>query len=108
DRPHADHAVILHGAAVEDGPVAYRDPAADDAGDPRVGVDHAQVLDVRLVADLDPLGVSPDHRVVPDAHVLPHVDVTEDDRPGGDEGGRVDHERIPRTSPWRRTGVVRI
>ena len=95
DRPHADQAVVLDGAAVQDDPMADGDPAPDRAGDPRVGVDHREVLDVRLVADRDPVGVAAEHGVVPDARLDAQVDVAEDDRPGGDEGGWVDHGGCP-------------
>jgi hypothetical protein len=91
DCSHADQALVLDDAAVEDDPVPHRDPAADDAGDAWIGVDHRDILDVRLVANLDPVGVAPEDGVVPDARVVPQMDMTEDDGTRGDEGRWVNH-----------------
>ena len=63
--------------------MAHRDPAAHDAGDTRIGVDHAEVLDVGLVADRDPLGVARTTALYQTLTSFPEVDVAQDDRPRG-------------------------
>src|ERR1022692_830140 len=76
---------------MQDDAVADRDPAPHDARDAGVGMDHREVLDVRLFTDRDPVRIASEDRVIPDAGVPADVDVAEDDRPLSDENGRIDH-----------------
>src|SRR5260370_18295237 len=71
DRAHPDQAIGLDPAAVQDGPMPHTDPGADQAGQVAVDVNHRQVLDVALFADLDGGQVPPQHRAVPDARLAP-------------------------------------
>ena len=51
-------------------PMADGDPVAHDARHAGVGVNHRQVLDIRLFADRDSVGIAAQHRVVPDTRAL--------------------------------------
>ena len=99
DRPHADQTFVLDDTAVQDDAVADGDAMADQAGDARVGVNHGEVLQVRPFADAYPLGIPPDHRVIPDAGIRSDLDVSQNDGAGRNEGGRIDHGRQGLCSP---------
>src|SRR5678815_1635339 len=62
---HADEALILNRTAVQDRAVPHPDLPSDAARQTRVGVHHAQILDVRLLADLDGLEVASKHGAIP-------------------------------------------
>jgi hypothetical protein len=99
DRAHADQTLVLDDTAVQDDAVADGDAMADQAGDARVGVNHGEVLKVRPFANADPLGIAPDHRVIPDAGVHSDLDVSQNNGAGRDEGGWIDQRRQGLCSP---------
>jgi len=102
DGPHPDQHVVFDGGAVDDGRVAQRDAIAQRARDAGIGVQHAQILDVRLPADADLLPVAADHGVEPDAGLGPDQHLADQTRAHRDERGgfeqfgmkveRVEHE----------------
>src|SRR5262249_49068740 len=54
DRSHADQAIVLDGAAVQDDAMADGYPTSHRARNPLVRVDHREILDVGLRTDRDP------------------------------------------------------
>src|SRR2546423_2085392 len=86
DGADADQAQVRDDAGVQDHAVAHRDARADPGAEALVGhVDDRQVLDVGLLADLDPLLLAAHHAAVPDAGTIAEDDVTGDGGGGGDE-----------------------
>src|SRR5216683_1651072 len=84
-----------------------RDARADPGPEPLVGdVDDREVLDVGLLADLDPLLLAAHHAAVPDAGAVAEDDVSRDRGGGRDEDlasqprsasvDRVDHQAFSR------------
>ena len=87
DAAHADQALVLDGAAMQDHPVPHADPPADDARHVVVHVHDGAVLQIGLGADHDGRHVAAQHRAVPDARVLAERHVAHHGGAGGDEGG---------------------
>ena len=69
-RMHADEAVVLNGAGMEQSAVAYSYIITDDAGVVISNVQHAVVLDIAVAANLDAVNVAADSNAGPDAGVL--------------------------------------
>ena len=65
------------------------------SGKPGVDVADHRVLDVRVPAEHDRLGLGAEHRVVPDAGAGLEADVADDDGTGGDEGALVRRRARP-------------
>lgn len=65
-----------------------------DRGQTIVHVHDRVVLDVRVVADLDALGVTTRDRVEPDGRTRAELHLAHHDRAGRDEGGRMNVERV--------------
>src|SRR5437660_3593321 len=71
------------------------DAGADARAESLVGhVDDGQVLDVRLLADLDALVFATDHAAVPDAGAVPDDDVARDGGRRSDEDAAADPRRV--------------
>src|SRR6266704_2646219 len=86
DALDADQAQVQDGAGVQDHAVPDRDARADAGPEPLVGdVDDREVLDVGLLADLDPLLLAAHHAAVPDAGAVAEDDVSRDRGGGRDE-----------------------
>src|SRR5205085_7321470 len=86
DRADPDQAQVRDRARVQDDVVPDGDPGADPRSESLVrDVDDGQVLDVRLLADLDALLLASHHAAVPDAGAIADDDVAGDGRRGGDE-----------------------
>src|SRR5262249_23573873 len=69
DRTHADQAVGRNGAAVQHDVVADDAVIADRQREAGIGVQRRIVLDLRALAELDPLVVAAQHRAEPDAGI---------------------------------------
>src|SRR6267143_1484202 len=103
----ADQAQVRDRAGVQDHAVTDGDARADPGSEALVGdVDDRQVLDVGLLADLDPLLLAAHHAAVPDAGAVAEDDVSrhrgsrrdEDlaSQPRGASVDRVDHQAFSR------------
>ncbi len=84
DRAHSDQRAVADPAAVQDHVVADRAVLADLERKAHVGVQRAELLDVRPRADDDRLVVAPQHRAEPYADVAPEPDVADQAGVGGD------------------------
>src|SRR5208337_5015240 len=69
DRAHPDQHPVPDRAAMEDRPVPYGYVTPERGREPGAGMDNAVVLDVRPVADGDPVFVGPDDRAKPDTDI---------------------------------------
>src|SRR3989442_7334057 len=86
DGADADQAQVRDGAGVPDHPVTDGDARPDPGAEAPVGhVDDRQVLDVRLLADLDPLLLAANHATVPDAGAVAEHHAASDRRGRSDE-----------------------
>ena len=74
-----------HGGAVQHDPVADHAAVADGDGKAGVGVGHGVVLEARLAAQRDALGVAAQHRARPHVGVVEQLDIADDDRRRVDE-----------------------
>jgi hypothetical protein len=90
---HADQAIILKRATVQNGPVADTNSASNAAWHVLVHMHRGEILDIGLLANGDWRHVSANDRVVPDGGITTQRDVPEDDGPRGNEGGGVDHRK---------------
>src|SRR5215208_367204 len=81
---HADEAIVLDLTPVHDCLVADHTPLAHDSRVARVSVEHATVLDVRPRSDTDRLRVTAQHGPIPDARLLPQMNVPDDIGTGRD------------------------
>ena len=61
--------------------MTYRDIAPDQAGEIVGQMQHRIVLNVRVVANGDPVNVATDHRIIPDAGVFSDSHIAENDCP---------------------------
>ena len=104
---HADQAVVPDDRAVDDGVVAHRNVVADDRLR-RVlrlvvdGVEHYAVLDVRAVADDDPVHIAAQYGVVPDRTVAADGHVAQNDGRFGQKGVLSDHRLMPADFSYKR------
>ncbi|GIW97254.1 MAG: hypothetical protein KatS3mg111_0587 [Pirellulaceae bacterium] len=62
-----DQAFIFHHRPVHDGSVTDGHTSADQARIPRIGMQTAQILDVRLISHADDIAVAPQHAAEPHA-----------------------------------------
>ena len=69
-RMHADEAVVLNSAGMQQSAVAYSYIITDDAGVVISNVQHAVVLNIAVAANLDAVNVAADSNAGPDAGVL--------------------------------------
>ena len=67
---HADEAVVLNGAGMQQSAVAYSYIITDDAGVVISNVQHAVVLNIAVAANLDAVNVAADSNAGPNAGVL--------------------------------------
>src|SRR6266853_1451109 len=86
---HADQAVVLDGAAVQNGAVPHADPRADSRGQPFIHVHDRAVLEIGVLTDHDRGHVAAKHRVVPDARVRAQRHVPQNDCAGSDKRRRM-------------------
>src|SRR5512136_3120820 len=78
NRTHADEHLVGYGAAVQDRTVAYGDLSAQGYRKTPAGMHNAVVLDVRPVANDDPVFVGPHNSPEPDPHLLSYYDIADD------------------------------
>src|SRR5439155_9880399 len=86
---HADQAVVLDGASMQNGAVPHPDPRADPRREPCVHVHDRAVLEIAVLADHDRGHVAAQHRVVPHARVRAQRHVPQNDRTGSDKRRRM-------------------
>lgn len=86
DGADGDQCVVADDAAVQHAHVADAHIVAERAGVAGIGMQHAAVLHLGVLADRDQLVVAADHAVPPDAGVLLQDHLADGDRVGGDPG----------------------
>ena len=84
-RVDADQALVLDRTSMNDRVVAHHDRLANDTGLPLIHMDGAVVLDIRIPADANRRQVAPDDRPVPDTGSVGDLDITNNNRRGGDK-----------------------
>lgn len=94
-RSHPNQAFIPDRAGVHVRRMPDRDPVADEARKVIREVQDRVVLDVRMMSDLDPVDVAPQHRPIPDAAVVPERHITHNHR----RPGEIDTSSQPRRAP---------
>jgi len=72
---NTDQAVVVNGAAVQHGVMADGHAGAEGQRVTHVGVHHAAVLHVAVLADQDQLVIAAQHRVEPDVGALLQLDL---------------------------------
>ena len=87
---HADEAVVLHRAGMQNRAVAHRHEVADDDGQILSQMDDATILEVRALADFNVVDVTAKDCHGPDAGPGSKADVAHDDSVRRNIGGRVD------------------
>ena len=88
---HADEAIILERAGMQQHLMADGDAVAD-GGRPRFAgdMDDGAILDIRAAADADAVHITADDDAEPDACFRPDMHITDDDGAGCDECVRMD------------------
>src|SRR4029077_7853286 len=88
--PHADQAVVLHRASVQNVAVAHADARANAGRQAAIHMDDRAVLQVARLADHDRVDVRTEHRPVPHTGACTQGHVSEHDRAWSDERCGID------------------
>src|SRR5439155_12812687 len=105
--PHADQAVVLDGAPVQNGAVPHPDPRPDSRREPFIHVHDRAVLEIGVLTDNDRGHVPAQHRAVPHARMRAQRYVPQHDRAGSDERRRMDVD-VTASSAGMSTGPMRL
>jgi len=77
---HPDQRVVAHRAGMQNDLVADRHIGAHRGGLSRIGMHDGVVLNVRILADGDPVLIAAQHRAEPDACAFQQAHLADDDR----------------------------